>query len=412
MSSLLLAEDLPAEIDVARETVELSIVMPCLNEAETLEICVRKAMKFLRDNEIIGEVVIGDNGSTDGSQGIARRNGARVVAVAEHGYGSAIHGATMRCRGQYIIVGDSDDSYDFSNLMPFIERLRQGDDLVMGNRFKGGIRQGAMPWPNRYIGNPILTAVGRQFFRCPAHDFHCGLRGFSRSAYCRMDLQTTGMEFASEMVIKATLLKMKISEVPTTLDPDGRSRPPHLRRWRDGWRHLRFMLLYSPRWLFLYPGLFLMVFGSIGMLRLIRGPMQIGAVILDVDSLTYLSAFVFLGYQATTFAVLSKVFAINVGLRPWEPRFQRVFKYLTMEAGLAAGALLFAAGVGLAVAALVYWKVRAFGPLDPRLALRVVIPSALLLMLGCQTILSSFFLSVLGLRARRPANSDLADANK
>jgi glycosyltransferase involved in cell wall biosynthesis len=375
--------------------------MPCLNEAQTVETCVKKALKFLESNHVSGEVVIGDNGSTDGSQKIAIRSGARVFDVAARGYGSAIHGATLDCRGKFVIVGDSDDSYDFSNLMPFLQRLRAGDDLVMGNRFRGGIRQGAMPWKNRYIGNPILSAIGRLFFDCPARDFHCGLRGYSLAAYRRLDLQTTGMEYASEMVIKATLLKMKISEVPTTLDPDGRLRPPHLRPWRDGWRHLRFMLLYSPRWLFLYPGMFLMLFGFIGMIRLIRGPMHIGKMVLDIDTLAFLSAGVLLGYQAMTFAVLSKVFAINVGLRPWEPRFHRLFNYLTMEVGLAIGAMIFVVGVSLAVSALVYWKVRGFGPLDPRLAMRVVIPAILFLMLGCQTILSSFFLSVLGLKTRR-----------
>jgi glycosyltransferase involved in cell wall biosynthesis len=386
---------------VEEESVELSIVMPCLNEAQTLTTCIRKAKKFLADHNIAGEVVIGDNGSTDGSQEIAIQNGARVVPIARRGYGSAIHGATLQCKGKYVIVGDSDDSYDFANLMPFVDRLRQGDDLVMGNRFLGGIRPGAMPWKNRYIGNPILTAIGQLFFDCPAKDFHCGLRGYSLAAFRQMDLQTTGMEFASEMVIKATLLRMKISEVPTTLDPDGRSRPPHLRPWRDGWRHLRFMLLYSPRWLFLYPGLFLMFFGFLGMVFLIRGPIQLGSVELDVDSLAYLSTAVLLGYQAMTFAVLSKVFAVNTGLRPWEPKFQRLFDYLNLEVGLAVGAMIFSVGLGLAIWALVYWKVRGFGHLDPRLALRVVIPSALFLTLGCQTILCSFLLSVLGLRTRR-----------
>jgi glycosyltransferase involved in cell wall biosynthesis len=401
MSNLSLAEPPSTEESLAQETIELSIVMPCLNEAQTIGACVRKAMKFLRDNEIDGEVVIGDNGSTDESRDIARRNGARVVNVSARGYGSAIHGATQNCRGSFIIVGDADDSYDFSNLMPFIDRLRQGDDLVMGNRFRGGVRDGAMPWKNRYIGNPILSAIGRLFFSCPAKDFHCGLRGYSGAAFRRMDLQTAGMEFASEMVIKATLLKMKISEVPTTLDPDGRSRPPHLRPWRDGWRHLRFMLLYSPRWLFLYPGLFLMIFGFIGMTRLIRGPLQIGPVELDIDSLAFLSAAVLLGYQAMTFAMLSKVFAINAGLRPPEPRFHQLFNYLTMEVGLAIGALVFVIGLLLGASALAYWGVKGFGHLDPHLAMRVVIPSVLFLMLGCQTILSSFFLSVLGLRTRR-----------
>jgi glycosyltransferase involved in cell wall biosynthesis len=233
--------------------VELSIVMPCLNEAETLETCISKARSFLERSGISGEIVIGDNGSTDGSQEIARRCGARVVNVQTRGYGAALYSATIAARGKYCVMGDSDDSYDFSNLIEFIEKLRAGADLVMGNRFLGGIAEGAMPWQNRYIGNPLLTGIGRFLFRCPSRDFHCGLRAFSRDAFLRMDLRTTGMEFASEMVIKATLMGMKIVEVPTRLSPAGRARPPHLRPYRDGWRHLRFMLLFSPNWLFLYP---------------------------------------------------------------------------------------------------------------------------------------------------------------
>ena len=241
--------------------VELSIVMPCLNEAETLARCIGKATRFLDESGVAGEIVIGDNGSTDGSIEIAERHGARVVDVPIRGYGAAVYHAALAAKGRYVIMGDADDSYDFSALAPLVAKLRDGYDVVMGNRFLGGIRPGAMPWKNRYIGNPILSSIGRLFFRCPARDFHCGLRGFSADAFRRMDLRTTGMEFASEMVIRATLLGMRITEVPTTLDPDGRSRPPHLRPWRDGWRHLRFMLLFSPRWLFLIPGLALMLTG-------------------------------------------------------------------------------------------------------------------------------------------------------
>ena len=247
-------------------TIELSIIMPCLNEAETLEVCVRKALAYLDRSGITGEVIVGDNGSTDGSQDIALRCGASVVDIPLRGYGAALYGATLAARGKYIVMGDSDDSYDFSNLDPFVAKLREGYDLVMGNRFAGGIKLGAMPWKNRYIGNPILSTIGKMLFRCPAGDFHCGLRGYSKEAFTRMDLRTTGMEFASEMVIKATLNRMKITEVPTTLSPDGRSRPPHLRPYRDGWRHLRFMLLFSPNWLFLYPGLGVMSLGRRGAL--------------------------------------------------------------------------------------------------------------------------------------------------
>ena len=241
--------------------LELSIVMPCLNEAETLEVCIKKAQNSLRENQLAGEVIIADNGSTDGSQAIAERLGARVVPVDRKGYGSALLGGIAAARGRFIIMGDADDSYEFTNLMPFVAKLREGFELVMGNRFKGGIKPGAMPPLHRYLGNPVLTGIGRLFFGCPAGDFHCGLRGFSKAAIDRLNLQTTGMEFASEMVVKGSLQGLRITEVPTTLSPDGRSRPPHLRSWRDGWRHLRFMLVYSPRWLFLYPGLLLMLVG-------------------------------------------------------------------------------------------------------------------------------------------------------
>jgi len=383
---------------------ELSIVMPCLNESETLETCIRKAAKFLEESRIAGEIVIGDNGSTDGSQEIARRCGARVVPVALRGYGAALFHATLKSHGRYIIMGDSDDSYDFTNLKPFVEKLREGYDLVMGNRFAGGIRPGAMPWKNRYIGNPILSFIGRTFFRCPAKDFHCGLRGYSKQAFEKMDLRTTGMEFASEMVIKATLLGMRIVEVPTTLSKDGRSRPPHLRPWRDGWRHLRFMLLYSPRWLFYYPGLILMLLGMIGMVALWSGPVIVGRIKLDVHTLVYASTMALIGYQAVLFSVFSKVFAVSEGLVPDTPRLRRMSKYFGLEVGLIVGVILLLAGLGGSVWAVHYWSSRSFGNLDPEQTLRLVVPSAFTVMLGCQTILASFFLSVLGLRVRRLGN--------
>jgi hypothetical protein len=381
--------------------VELSIIMPCLNEAETLETCLRKAKGFLERSGVSGELVIGDNGSTDGSQEIARRCGARVVDVATRGYGAALYHASLAAKGRYIIMGDSDDSYDFENLTPFVERLRAGYDLVMGNRFRGGIKPGAMPWKNRYLGNPVLTAIGRLFFHCPAKDFHCGLRGFSAAAFRKMDLRTTGMEFASEMVIKATLLDLKITEVPTTLSPDGRSRPPHLRPWRDGWRHLRFMLLYSPRWLFFYPGLLLMLAGmTVGGL-LLGGPLHIGRATLDVHTLVYAAIAVLMGFQAVCFAAFTKAFTINEGLIPPDKRFERIFEYITLEVGLVIGALLFIGGFIGSAASFWWWRKQSFGPLDAPTMLRAVIPSATALTLGCQTILASFFLSVLGLRIRR-----------
>ena len=383
--------------------VELTIVMPCLNEAETLETCIRKAFDFLNRHGVTGEIVVGDNGSTDGSQSIAHRLGARVVHIPTRGYGAALYGATLAARGRYVIMGDSDDSYDFANLMPFLEKLRAGYDLVMGNRFRGGIQPGAMPWKNRYIGNPVLTGIGRLLFRCPAGDFHCGLRGYSMAAFKRMDLRTTGMEFASEMVIKATLLGLRIAEVPTTLSPDGRSRPPHLRPWRDGWRHLRFMLLYSPRWLFLYPGLFLMLVGLGVGTWLLPGPQRLAGVVLDVHTLLYAALAVLIGFQCITFALLAKVFAINEGLLPEDPRLTRLFQYITLETGLIIGSLLVVGGLAGSIAAVVSWNEAAYGPLNASRTLRMVIPSVLCLMLGCETILASLFLSILGLRIRRMA---------
>ena len=386
---------------VTSAEVEISIVMPCLNEALTLETCIRKAMGFLTKHNVRGEVVIGDNGSTDGSQDIARRCGARVVDVPVRGYGAALYHATLACRGKYVIMGDSDDSYDFTDLMPFLDRLRVGDELVMGNRFLGGIKPGAMPWKNRYIGNPVLSAIGRFFFKCRARDFHCGLRGYSLDAFKRMDLRTTGMEFASEMVIKATLMGMRVSEVPTTLSPDGRNRPPHLRPWRDGWRHLRFMLLYSPRWLFIYPGAMLMFAGLVIGAWLLGGPRRVGSVTLDVHTLLYAAVAVLLGFQCACFGVFTKVFASEEGLRPKTPRWENMYRYVTLETGLVVGVALFAVGIAGSVAAVHRWRSEHFGNLDPSATMRVVIASALAMTLGAQTVLASFFLSVLGLRTRK-----------
>jgi glycosyltransferase involved in cell wall biosynthesis len=381
--------------------VELSVLMPCLNEAETIQTCIHKAQKFLAENNVGGEVVIGDNGSTDGSQALAEAAGARVVNVAVRGYGAALFGATVNARGTYVIMGDADDSYDFTALAPFLEKLREGYDLVMGNRFSGGIRPGAMPWKNRYIGNPILSGIGRLFFRCPARDFHCGLRGYSADAFRRMDLQTTGMEFASEMVIKANLLGMRIAEVPATLDPDGRSRPPHLRPWRDGWRSLRFMLLYSPRWLFLIPGLLLMLLGGTGVVALSAGNVSAGGIHLGVHTMLYAAMTMLVGYQAVVFSVFTKVYAINEGLLPEDPALNKIFRFVNLESGLIAGAGFLLLGAVMTIYAFSYWSATSYGPLDPAKMLRLVIPAALSLLFGSQTVLSSFFLSVLGLRTRR-----------
>jgi glycosyltransferase involved in cell wall biosynthesis len=379
---------------------ELAIVMPCLNEAETLAVCIRKAQQFLHDYGITGEVIVADNGSTDGSQAIATSMGARLVQVAERGYGSALLGGIAAAQSTYIIMGDADDSYDFNSLAPFVEQLRGGSDLVMGNRFRGGIQPGAMPALHRHLGNPVLTGVGRLLFRSPAGDFHCGLRGFRKAAILQLDLRTTGMEFASEMVVKATLHGLRISEVPTTLAPDGRSRPPHLRSWRDGWRHLRFLLLYSPRWLFLYPGSLLMLLGLVIGLWLLPAPRIIGDVILDIHTLLYASVAIVIGFQAITFALFTKIFAINEGLLPDDPELQTVSRFLTLEAGLLVGTLLLVVGLGGSLYALSTWAQQSFGPLYPPQTFRVVIPSVTLLTLGCQTILNSFFLSILGLKRR------------
>ena len=382
------------------ETVELSIVMPCLNEALTLETCIRKAQGFLTQHGVKGEVIVADNGSTDGSQAIAEKAGARVVPVKEKGYGSALLGGIAAARGRYIIMGDADDSYDFVNLMPFVEKLREGYDLVMGNRFRGGILPGAMPPLHYYLGNPVLTGLGRLFFCPKIGDYHCGLRGFSKAAAERMELRTTGMEFASEMVVKASLLKLRICEVPTTLKKDGRNRPPHLRSWRDGWRHLRFMLMYSPRWLFLIPGMVLMLVGLLATAWLWPGPQKVGGITFDVHTMLYAGLAILVGFQSVVFAVFTKTFAITSGLLPKDERMDRLYRVVTLETGLIVGVLLILAGLGGTAAAVLGWKKTQFGPLVPSETLRTVIPSFVLLALGCQTVLASFFMSVLGLKRR------------
>ena len=387
----------PSEIKIDGNRTELSILMPCLNEAETLATCIKKAQKALEDLNVNGEVVVADNGSTDGSPEIAASLGARVIHVAEKGYGSALLGGIKAARGKYIIMGDADDSYDFTNLGPFLEKLRAGYDLVMGNRFKGGIAPNSMPPLHKYLGNPVLTGIGRLFFRSPCGDFHCGLRGFSKAAIQRLDLRTRGMEFASETVVKASLHGLRITEVPTTLSVDGRTRPPHLRSWRDGWRHLRFLLLYSPRWLFLYPGLLLMLVGTVVSGWLLVGPRVVDGITLDVHTFLYAAIAIVIGYQTVIFAVFTKIFAITEGLLPEDPRLKTLFRYIRLETGILAGALLLATGIGLSIYALSFWSSTSFGPLDPSRTLRLVIPAVTAIALGLQTVLSSFFLSILGL---------------
>jgi len=379
---------------------ELSIVMPCLNEAETLATCVTKAKTFLQDSGVNGEIVIADNGSTDGSIDIAESLGCRVVRIEEKGYGNCLKGGFNAAEGKYIIMGDSDDSYDFLNLMPFLEKLRQGYDLVMGNRFKGGIKKGAMPFLNRYLGNPVLSFIGRLFFRIKIGDFHCGLRGFSKEAVLRMNLKTTGMELASEIVVNAALLKLKIAEVPTILSPDGRTRKPHLRTWHDGWRHLRFLLVYSPQWLFLYPGIFLMVLGFIISTYLMFNQIVLNQTHFDVNTLLYSTTFLFMGFQFISFFVFAKVFAVTNELLPYSKNFDKAFTYFNLERGLLIGAAIFLTGIGLSVYAIVNWSKAGFGTLNPSESLRLVIPAAFAVIIGLQIILNSFLLSIMGLKRK------------
>tara|TARA_R100000935_G_scaffold1847_3_gene5581 strand:+ start:41243 stop:42388 length:1146 start_codon:yes stop_codon:yes gene_type:complete len=377
---------------------ELSVVMPCLNEAETLAICIQKAQGFFERENVQGEVVIADNGSTDGSIKIAEDLQARVVHVKEKGYGNALIGGITGAKGTYVMMGDADDSYDFSNMMPYLVKLREGYDLVMGNRFKGGIEKGAMPFLHKYLGNPVLSFIGRLFFKSKIGDFHCGLRGFSKDAFQRMELKTTGMEFASEMIVKASLKDMKIAEVPTTLSVDGRTRPPHLNTWRDGWRHLRFLVLYSPKWLFYYPGFLLFFFGLITSVLLIYNPVRIGSVTFDVHTLLFTSVSLLIGFQFILFYGLTKVFTVENGLLPKSKKYDKQFQFINLEKGLIVGSLLIIAGVVLSVLAYNYWHDLNFGDITNSNTLRLVIPAITTMLLGVQVILFSLFFSILGLK--------------
>jgi hypothetical protein len=381
--------------------VELTVVMPCLNEAETVAVCVRKAMAFLVGHCIDGEVVVADNGSTDGSPQLAEDAGARVVSVPERGYGNALLGGIAAARGRYVIMGDADDSYDFTALTPFIERLRAGAELVVGNRFEGGIAPGAMPALHRYLGNPALSFIGRLFFRNEIGDFHCGLRGFRRDSVLRLGLQASGMEFASEMVVKATLAGQRIEEVPTTLSPDGRSRPPHLRSWRDGWRHVRFLLMFSPRWLFLIPGSVLLALGLIIGAAVIPAPLTLGHVTFDLNTLAVASAMIVIGFQAVLFALFTQIYAGAEGFLPQDARVGRLLAVCTLERGLLAGGLLASAGISGLIAAFMHWHSAGYGHLNYESVLREVVPSVTALMLSCQMIFGTFFLSILAIRRTR-----------
>ncbi|MBU1305221.1 MAG: glycosyltransferase family 2 protein [Alphaproteobacteria bacterium] len=347
--------------------------MPCLNEAETLAVCIGKAQAFLSRTGVAGEVLIADNGSTDGSIEIALRCGARIVSVSERGYGAALAAGIAAASGRFVIMGDADDSYDFSRLDAFLEQLRDGADLVMGNRFAGGIAPGAMPWHHRYIGNPVLSFVGRLLFQTSVRDFHCGLRGFSRDAVLALTLRTMGMEFASEMVVKATLAQLDIREVPTTLDKDGRSRPPHLRSFRDGWRHLRFLLLFSPRWLFLYPGVALLCLGLVVGGVLLAGPVRLGGVTFDIHTFLVAALCVIVGVQSIAFAVIGRRFASRYGFIPRSDQYDRLLEGLSLERILLVAVVLMVVGAGALLWGVSEWAARDYGPLNPSSTMRPVI---------------------------------------
>ncbi|NUT95888.1 MAG: glycosyltransferase family 2 protein [Saccharothrix sp.] len=377
------------------EVVELSIVLPCLNEAETLEVCLRKAQRSLQELGVVGEVIVADNGSTDGSQDIARANGARVVDVPRRGYGAALMAGIEAAEGTYVLMADADDSYALDDIGGFLEGLRAGNDLVMGNRFQGGIAPGAMPFLHKYLGNPVLSLLGRLFFRIPVGDFHCGIRAFRRDRMLELGLRTSGMEFASEMVVRASLNHRKIAEVPTTLRPDGRSRAPHLRTWRDGWRHLRFLLAFSPRWLLYYPSLLLLGVGGLGLLWLSFGPQEIGGVGFGLQSMLGFATMLFVGLQGVGLAVIARSYAAHLGLLP--PPSGRLIGRVaraSLERGLWIGGLLIVVGIACFIGAVATWGAAGFGALDVVDTVRVPILGMVAIVTGFQMISVSFTLSL------------------
>jgi hypothetical protein len=384
---------------------ELTILMPCLNEVATVGRCVEKARGFLRRAGIEGEVVVADNGSHDGSRELALQAGARVIEVAERGYGAALAAGIRAARGRFVIMGDADDSYDFSKLEGFVEKLREGYPLVMGNRFRGGIQRGAMPPLHRYLGNPVLSFIGRMLFRTGVGDFHCGLRGFDREAVTSLGMRTPGMEFASELVMKAALARWRIAEVPVTLYPDGRGRAPHLRSWRDGWRHLRLLLLFSPRWLFLYPGVLLLAIGLSMTVLLYSTPVRLFGAGLDIHSMLYASAAALLGMQLCLFALFARVAAQNSGLLPRGKSMDRVLALFTLERGLIAGLCAVLAGLVWSAAAFWQWREAGFGALDPRVVMRDTIPASSLMVGGMELMLASFLLSLLNWKGMPAADA-------
>jgi glycosyltransferase involved in cell wall biosynthesis len=385
------------EIEQAAQ-LEFSIVMPCLNEAASVGVCIEKARASLDKAGIAGEIIVADNGSTDDSRLIAADRGARVVPVAARGYGNALAVGIEAARGHYVIMGDADDSYDFSQLEPFVEKLRDGCDLVVGNRFKGGIEPQSMPFLHRVLGNPMLSFIGRRLFGTPCGDIYCGLRGFDRAKIQALDLRSGGMEYAIEMIVKATLNGLRVAEVPTVLSPDERGRESHLNTWRDGWRSLRLLLVYNPRWLFLYPGLVLLLGGLAGMVWLLPEQRRVGDVTFDVSTLLYAGLAIVVGLQSIYFFVTARWFGIAEGLLPDDRRFRRIFGVRAPDLGVAVGACLLAAGLVVSGIAVAIWHRHGFGPLDYPHILRFVIAGSVLIACGFQTMLSSLFLSVLRLR--------------
>ena len=383
--------------------IELTILMPCLNEAETLAVCIEKAQGFLARTGISGEVVIADNGSTDGSREIAQALGAVVVPVSQRGYGAALQAGISSARGRYVIMGDSDDSYDFSRLDAFVETLRGGADLVMGNRFKGGIAPGAMPALHRYLGNPVLSTIGRVLYRTPIRDFHCGLRGFSRAAILKLGLDSPGMEFASEMVMKASLAGLKISEVPTTLSPDGRSRPPHLRSWHDGWRHLKLLLTFAPFSLFLYPGLALLGSGAALLLPLLFGPLALGSITLDTGAMIFAATFVIVGFQLVWFHALARLFAVRNGLLPTSTRFETLRTKMSVDTACQIGAVFLLMAFLATSAAVGFWGYHGFGALDAGSITRIASLVAVLAALGMQSVTNGFLWGLLNQKLSTPS---------
>ena len=383
----------PCEADERPEEVELSVVLPCLNEAETVAVCVSTAIRHLGRVGIASEVIVADNGSTDGSQRLARNAGARVVCIPQRGYGAAIIGGIHAARGKYVLMADADDSYDLSNLVPFVDSLRAGNELVMGNRFQGGIEPGAMPWLHK-LGNPILSGIGKLFFNVPIGDFHCGIRAFDRERVLSLGLHTTGMEFASEVVVQSAMSGLRIAEVPTTLGKDGRSRPPHLRTWRDGWRHLRFLLLYSPGWLFLLPAYVMLMLGTLGGATTITGPKRIGSMVFDTGTLVVSALLVLTGIQLVVFWLAARAFGVSLGLLPRATHSERGMRWLTLERGVVAGALAFLGGGGGVVVAFLRWRAKEYGDLDVGAHLRLLILSLTAVILGVQLMFGSFLVGI------------------